>query len=146
MSKSWYDREREGDVLKEKETADKQFAAILAEKAREEMWHNAATSQLMQQYAYQPAQQPTKQAVPEFLGQILYNGKPLPPEWRGAEYTAYTRSLNNYGDHNYWRLNFTSPWTSGALQAYFDAETHTGAQVEGIAKTFLEVINQRRLG
>lgn len=78
-------------------------------------------------------------------GQLVWEGAPLPSDWRGAEYTEYSRTFKGR-EHPYWEVSFNSKWCPTPIFARFDAEKHTGEEVERIAKTFLEVINQRRLG
>lgn len=73
---------------------------------------------------------------------LLWKDRPLPEDWRGAEYREWRRDVFD----GCWRLRFKSPWTTTEITVLLDMETNSGADVNKMAGTFLEVINQRRLG
>ena len=81
-----------------------------------------------------------RQAHP--FGQLYLNGAPLPAEWRGAEYAGIERSTFN----TFWELRFSSKWSGEYIYVHLDLNKHSDDEVNKLAQTFLEVINQRRVG
>ena len=75
-------------------------------------------------------------------GTLYMNGRELPDDWRGAMYTGFDRVAMKEA----WKLVFKSPWANDKIEVYIDLEKHSGAEVNAMAKTFIEIINQRRLG
>lgn len=79
---------------------------------------------------------------PVVFNKLLWRGEPLPEDWQGALYTRKVRSME--GRH--WRVVFSSPWSHENIEVYFDSDQYSGQEVDKLTETFLEVINQRRLG
>jgi hypothetical protein len=79
---------------------------------------------------------------PEFG--VLYNGKEqLPHDWAGAKITSVKREARAKG----WLITFISKWDSGLrIQLWLDIEQVNGTEAHTIATTYMEALNQRRVG
>jgi hypothetical protein len=75
---------------------------------------------------------------------VLYSGKePLPDDWAGAKITSYKREPRETG----WLITFVSKWDSGLrIQLWLDLEAVNGTEAHTIAATYMEALNQRRVG
>ena len=71
------------------------------------------------------------------------DGKELSPEWRGAEIDRFERDMQS---SQQWRVVFYSKWSTSKVRVYLSAETYSGKEVNEMARTFMEALNQRRLG
>lgn len=95
--------------------------------------------------AYGNTPKAPQEVKPAITGQLMWKGAPLPAEWRGAQYDICTRTLTGT-KYPHWVLEFESKWTTDRIYVYLDAEKITGEEALRLSETFLEVINQRRLG
>jgi hypothetical protein len=77
-------------------------------------------------------------------GVLMWQGRELPENWRGAEYKMGIRSLN--ADSKQWKFVFHSEWSSDTIILWLDPDTYSGSEADKIAETYLETINQRRVG
>ena len=75
---------------------------------------------------------------------LLFKGEELSTDWRGASYDSFQRSIRQVSRQ--WRVDFHSKWASDTIMIWFSMDKYSGAQVDDLAKTYLEVINTRRLG
>jgi hypothetical protein len=75
-------------------------------------------------------------------GVLYMNGHQLEADWRGAEYKDYVRTVNT----KVWILRFRSEWSSDEIVVHLDIDAYSGTEVNKLAETYLEAINQRRLG
>lgn len=82
-----------------------------------------------------------KKAASEF-GVLLLGNKELPDDWRGARYDWFERIARR----ECWELRFKSTWSNDTIMVLIDNEETNGAQATAIGNTYLEAINQRRLG
>lgn len=144
---SYWSKERERDVKKALAEKEECLRAMAAQQARYEhsdpfinIFGGAGIS--AQAYAQKILKQEHK---PEHVGQLLWKGAPLPAAWRGAEYDVCQRTLVGV-DHPHWHLEFGSKWTSERIHVYLDAEKVTGEEAHRLSQTFMEAINQRRMG
>ena len=100
------------------------------------------SNQYPQMYASAASLQNIPKQVRYPFGELYTRNQPLPVDWRGAEYGEVEREVEN----GCWKLTFSSKWTHETIIVHLDLQTLSGEQVDRMAKTFLEVINQRRLG
>lgn len=121
--------------------------------AAQDAFNNAIAQQMMHsantigpaQYQ-QMAQPPTSQVRQEFkmeFGVMYLGSSELADDWRGAQITGFTREMRSMQ----WDITLVSKWDKSlAVHVYFDAEDTTGKEVNELAKTFMEALNQRRVG
>jgi len=76
------------------------------------------------------------------FGVLMIGDKPLPADWRGA----YYETVNRQAMADCWRVTFTSKWSDTMITVRFDLEKFSGAEVNAMAQTYLEAINQQRQG
>ena len=77
------------------------------------------------------------------------SGKPIPDDWRGAQLTGWDRSLegtNTNGTHPRWAYRMFSDWSNDVVVLYLDANEVSGGEADKIAGTYMEALNQRRIG
>jgi hypothetical protein len=75
-------------------------------------------------------------------GVLLFHGAPLPEKWLGAHYALGVRAPVG----KQWRINFTSEFSSDTIMLWLSMEKYSGIEADKVAATYLETINQRRLG
>lgn len=75
-------------------------------------------------------------------GELYWRGNPLPADWKGSHYDRFERRIA--GDR--WHIVLFSRWTEDAIVVFLELDAYSGADVNALAKTYLEAINQRRLG
>lgn len=77
-------------------------------------------------------------------GVLFWQGRELPEVWRGAEYKIGARSFN--ATSRQWKIEFRSDFSKDTIMLWLDPDKHSGEEADKIAATYLETINQRRLG
>lgn len=79
------------------------------------------------------------------LGVLLFNStkKEVPQDWRGPEIDAFKRGRHDNGTY---AVAFTSKWGNVDIVMFISSEEHSGKEADEMAKTFMEVLNQRRVG
>ena len=132
-----------GTSLNERERyeLERMNAAMNSAVLQQQIYANQAGIGLgtVSQSSYQEAQSSFQ---PEFG--VLYDGKtPLPDDWAGAKITSVEREANSLG----WCIRFKSKW-DGRLQItlWLDIEQVNGTEAHTIASTYMEALNQRRVG
>lgn len=88
----------------------------------------------------QQAVKPTK----EKEGVLFWQGREMPEVWRGAEYKFGSRRF--VAMSHQWQVSFVSDFSSDTIMLWLDPDKHSGEEADKIAATYLETINQRRLG
>jgi hypothetical protein len=92
------------------------------------------------------AGQNAAQAAPDFkpeFGVLYINNKELPADWAGAKITEFQRQVRP----KHWYVYFTSKWDKTLeIHLYLDVEEHNGKEVNEMARTYMEALNQRRVG
>lgn len=84
-----------------------------------------------------------KDFTPEF-GVLYLHNKPLPSDWAGAKITEFQRRVHN---GTRWEVMFTSKWDKALdIRLYLDLEEHNGKEINEAARTYMEALNQRRVG
>ena len=73
---------------------------------------------------------------------LLFQGRELPAEWRGAVYDRFT--VQQIASARQWRVTFQSAWASDSIVIWFDEQKYSRSQVEAMASAYLDVINTRR--
>lgn len=68
--------------------------------------------------------------------------RPLPLDWRGG----YYENVNVASIGRQWKVSLTSKWSSDTIMFWLSSDEHSVNAARQIAATYLEVINQRRLG
>lgn len=76
-------------------------------------------------------------------GVLMWQGRELPEDWRGAEYTDTAIEINAVSRQH--KITFRSKWSSDSIMLWLSTHTYSGAEAMKVAATFLEVINQRRI-
>ena len=80
--------------------------------------------------------------VPEF-GVLYLNSKELPADWAGAKVTEFQRRATDKS----WHVQFLSKWDKAlSINLYLDIEEYNGKEVNEMARTYMEALNQRRVG
>ena len=80
--------------------------------------------------------------VPEF-GVLYLHNKELPADWAGAKITAFQRRATDKS----WHVQFLSKWDKAlSINLYLDIEEYNGKEVSEMANTYMEALNQRRVG
>lgn len=77
-------------------------------------------------------------------GVLFWQGREMPEVWRGAEYKFGSRRF--VAMSHQWQVSFVSDFSSDTIMLWLDPDKHSGEEVDKIAATYLETINQRRLG
>ena len=88
--------------------------------------------------------QQTPKSAKEKEGVLIWQGRELPEVWRGAEYKFGTRAFVPLSRQ--WRIEFRSDFSMDTIMLWLDPDKHSGEEADKIAATYLETINQRRLG
>lgn len=88
--------------------------------------------------------QQTPKSAKEKEGVLIWQGRELPEVWRGAEYMFGTRAFVPLSRQ--WRIEFRSDFSMDTIMLWLDPDKHSGEEADKIAATYLETINQRRLG
>lgn len=84
-------------------------------------------------------------ALKKETGALYWRGhNKLPEDWRGAEITSVARRYTP--DTKCYELSFTSKWGQDVICLYLDAEKHSGVEADKIGETYVEALNQRRVG
>jgi hypothetical protein len=79
---------------------------------------------------------------PEF-GVLYLHNKELPADWAGAKITEFQRRA----DQKWWQVQFSSKWDKAlTITLYLDIEEYNGTQINEMARTYIEALNQRRVG
>jgi len=80
--------------------------------------------------------------VPEF-GVLYLNNKELPADWAGAKVTEFQRLVAREN----WHVQFESKWDKALeIHLYLDVEEYNGKEINEMARTYMEALNQRRVG
>ena len=80
--------------------------------------------------------------LPEF-GVLYLHNKELPAEWAGAKITSFNRSVSR----DNWHIQFESKWDKAlVINLYLDIEEYNGKEINEMARTYMEALNQRRVG
>jgi len=80
--------------------------------------------------------------LPEF-GVLYLNNKELPADWAGAKVTEFKRLVAREN----WHVQFLSKWDKAlVINLYLDIEEYNGKEVNEMAATYMEALNQRRMG
>lgn len=78
---------------------------------------------------------------------LYLRGQPLPEDWAGAKIDKYDRSVNGSGTTAArWMYQFSSKWGTDKITLHLDAQQLSGKEADEIAQTYMEVLNQRRVG
>lgn len=78
------------------------------------------------------------------FGVLYLHNKPLPSDWAGAKITEFQRRVHN---GTRWEVMFTSKWDKSLdIRLYLDLEEHNGKEINEAARTYMEALNQRRVG
>lgn len=88
--------------------------------------------------------QQTPKSAKEKEGVLIWQGRELPEVWRGAEYKFGARAFVPLSRQ--WRIEFRSDFSMDTIMLWLDPDKHSGEEADKIAATYLETINQRRLG
>jgi hypothetical protein len=75
---------------------------------------------------------------------LMFQGREMPSDWRGASYQGFNRAIVQ-ASHQ-WKVTYISKWASDSILIWFSMDKYSGEQVDELARTYLEVINTRRLG
>ena len=104
---------------------------------------NAAQNQLATGLANSAALQnaATKPAEAE-EGVLMFRGAPLPDKWMGAHYDTTSRAVVG----RQWKISFMSDHSSDTIMLWLSVDQYSGNDADKVAATYLETINQRRLG
>ena len=79
---------------------------------------------------------------PEFGVLYMHNAE-MPGDWAGAKITDYKRT----SDGKRWHIAFSSKWDKSLdIRLYLDIEELNGTEVNAMAATYMETLNQRRVG
>ena len=74
------------------------------------------------------------------------SGKPIPDDWRGAQLTGWDRSILFHSNHPRWVYRMRSDWGNDIVLLHLDANEVSGGEADKIAGTYMEALNQRRIG
>ena len=89
------------------------------------------------------AQQGTQvKPITEKEGVLFFRGGVLPEKWMGAHYDSYQRAVVG----KQWKISYSSPYSSDTIMLWLSSEQFSGQDADKVARTYLETINQRRLG
>lgn len=104
---------------------------------------NAAQNKLMQNVANGAMAQgvPLKSAE-EKNGVLMFRGGELPDKWMGAHYSRVARVPIG----RQWKISFSSEFSSDTIMLWLSMDEFSGNDADKVAATYLETINQRRLG
>ena len=94
----------------------------------------AAQNQMAQAQAIKPAE--------DKEGVLFFRGGELPEKWMGAHYDSYQRVVVG----KQWKISYSSPYSSDTIMLWLSSEQFSGQDADKVARTYLETINQRRLG
>jgi hypothetical protein len=75
-------------------------------------------------------------------GVLMWQGRVLPENWRGAHYSKFNRA--SIGPQ--WRISMTSEWSSDTIMLWLSMDKYSGEDADTVARTYIETINQRRVG
>ena len=75
-------------------------------------------------------------------GVLFFRGGELPEVWMGAHYNSYQRAVVG----RQWKISYSSPFSSDTIMLWLSSEQFSGQEADKVARTYLETINQRRLG
>lgn len=99
----------------------------------------------IQNVANQQTQAPPQTDFTPEHGVLYLHSKELPADWCGAKITEYRRDIGVVGSR--WVITFASKWDKAlAIRVYLDAEELNGKEVNAMAQTYMEALNQRRAG
>ena len=101
----------------------------------------AAMNQLMQS-RLSPAQQQVMKPAEEKNGVLMFRGAELPDKWMGAFYAM----VNRIPVGKQWKISFNSEFSSDTIMLWLSMDEFSGNDADKVAATYLETINQRRLG
>jgi hypothetical protein len=140
------DAQKRMNSMTTQQLSDKRMSQVLAVQAQKEHVHKEYVHKAfietkdMYGQGYQEAQ---PSFVPEF-GVLYINYKTaLPDDWAGAKITSFKREAFDKG----WRLVFESKWDPALyIQLWLDIEEVNGTEANTIAATYMEALNQRRIG
>lgn len=112
--------------------------AIMQKAMMQQMTTGTGLAQNMQN-AYPPT---GKEFVPDF-GVLYTHNKELPADWAGAKITSYRRICTG----TRWQVMFSSKWDKAlTIELFLDIEELNGKDVNEMAATYMEALNQRRVG
>lgn len=104
---------------------------------------------LMNQQVYsqasmnQAAQNIAKETFNPEFGVLYLHGKEMPADWAGAKITEFQRRV----DTRYWHIQFSSKWDKALeINLYLSVDEHNGKEINEMARTYIEALNQRRVG
>ena len=102
---------------------------------------NGAVMNLMMQNAAMGQQRVIKPAE-EKNGVLMFRGAPLPDKWMGAFYAM----VNRVPVGKQWKISFNSEFSSDTIMLWLSMDEFSGNDADKVAATYLETINQRRIG
>ena len=97
-------------------------------------------NQLMQKAAM--AQPQGMKPAEEKNGVLMFRGAPLPDKWMGAFYAM----VNRVPVGKQWKISFNSEFSSDTIMLWLSMDEFSGNDADKVAATYLETINQRRIG
>ncbi|CAB4241129.1 hypothetical protein UFOVP228_27 [uncultured Caudovirales phage] len=75
-------------------------------------------------------------------GILFFRGGEMPDRWLGAHYSRIARVAVG----KQWKISFTSEFSSDTIMLWLSMDQYSGNDADKVAATYLETINQRRLG
>lgn len=122
-------------------TADQARNSIWGGQGFAHMIHTNGSAGLMNVAQKQMAQNMTSRMSMDF-GVLYLDGKPLPDDWHGAKITDHVVRVSEEG----WFVEYRSKWSDKIIYLRLDHEEMSGKEARAVALTYLEALNQRRLG
>lgn len=118
---------------------------LAQQNAAGQMWGQAAAQTVGMRSLMREEARTALKAVQSGLaeeGVLMFRGAPLPENWRGAHYRSYAIAQVS----SQWRITFGSDWSELSIMLWLSATTYSMDAASKVAETYLESINQRRLG
>jgi hypothetical protein len=105
---------------------------------------SAAMNQMLQNATMGagPVQGTASKSAEAEEGVLMFRGAVLPDKWMGAHYGVTNRAAVG----KQWKISFTSLYSSDTIMLWLSMDEFSGNDADKVAATYLETINQRRLG